>query len=254
MQISKHKQVLLIAWLLTLTVWLPPVWYYFFRTDYFLDGFRGLQIFLYSSIYLLIILGWTVLLTIPKYRTEKFVVGAGTSFLTIGFLLNTYAMFKQTPGFLIMFAGVLLLLTVRGGAFKQHGSAVDQPAVKVIFDKNNGLIYSLVAIAFLGMPWLWVILDAPEFLIRNVRGLLDFAVAGPPLMIMTGCALWLSFPSRRTVNANCAAASTMLVIALFLFWFFSHVGSTGFTSIAMFWMANAYRAKSSDAHKPEETV
>ncbi|MFZ6642279.1 hypothetical protein ACO0LL_21330 [Undibacterium sp. TC4M20W] len=208
---------------------------------------------MHSSIYLLTILGWSVFLSIPKYRTEKVIIGAGASFLTIGFLLNTFAMFKQTPGFLIMFAGLMLLQTLRGSTFKQSGSAGDEPGLKVIFDKNYGLIYSLVSIAFLGMPWLWGSLDAPDFLIRNVRGLIDFAVAGPLLIIMTGWALWLSFPSNRTVNANCAAASTMLVIALFLFWFFSHVGSAGFTSMAMFWMGNAYRAKTFDLSSSEKT-
>ena len=117
MQISKHKQVLLIAWLLTLSVWLPPIWFYFFQTDYFMYGFRGLQNFLQSSIYLLTILGWTVFLRIPKYRTEKVIIGAGASFLTIGFLLNTFAMFKQTPGFL------LILITFRVKLSTKHEGA-----------------------------------------------------------------------------------------------------------------------------------
>ena len=243
MQISKHKQVLLIAWLLTLSVWLPPIWFYFFQTDYFMYGFRGLQNFLHSSIYLLTILGWSAFLTIPKYRTEKVIIGAGASFLTIGFLLNTFAMFKQTPGFLIMCAGLLLLQTLRGGTFKQSGSAGDEPAVKVSSGRNWGLIYSVAAITFLGTPWLWVRLGAPELCISNVRGLLDLAISGPFLVIMTGWALWFCFPSNRTVNANCAAASAMLVIVLFLSWYFSYVGSVGFWFLAIGWIGNAYREK-----------
>jgi hypothetical protein len=249
MQISKQKQVLLIAWLLTLSVWLPPVWYYFFQTDYFMYGFRGLQNFLHSSVYLLTIFGWTVFLSIPKYRKEKVIIGAGASFLTIGFLLNTFAMFKQTPGFLIMFAGLLLLQTLRGGTFKQSGSAEDKPAVKVSSGRNWGLIYSVAAITFLGTPWLWVSLGASELFISNVRGLLDLAISGPFLIIMAGWALWFCFPSHRTVNANCAAASAMLVIALFLSWFFSHVGSVGFWLLAIGWMGSAYFRKNAVTSK-----
>ncbi|MFZ6709696.1 hypothetical protein [Undibacterium sp. TC9W] len=249
MQISKHKQVLLIAWLLTLSVWLPPIWYYFFQTDYFMYGFRGLQNFLHASIYLLTILGWTVFLSIPKYRTEKVIIGAGASFLTIGFLLNTFAMFKQTPGFLIMFAGFLLVQTLRGETFKQSGSAGDEPAVKVSSGRNWGLIYSVAAITFLGTPWLWVRLGAPELFISNVRGLLDLAISGPFLIIMAGWALWFCFPSNRTVNANCAAASAMLVIALFLSWYFSYAGSVGFWLLAMGWMGSAYFRKNAVTSK-----
>lgn len=246
MPISKQKQVLFIVWVLTLLVWLPPAWYYFFQTDYFMYGFRGLQNFLYSSIYLLTILVWSVLLSIPKYRTEKVIIGAGASFMTIGFLLNTYAMFKQTPGYLILFAGVMLLQTLRGGAFKQPVSAEAGSEVKVSSGRNFGLIYSVAAITFLGAPWLWGHFGAPDFFISNMHGLQDFAISGPFLVIMAGWSLWFFFPSNRTVNANCAAASTMLIIALFLYWYFSHVGSVGFWFLAMFWMGIAYSRRETD--------
>lgn len=249
MMTSKQKQVLFIVWTVTLLVWLPSAWFYFFQTDYFMHGFRGLQNFQYSSVYLLTILGWTVLLTIPKCRTKKVIIGAGASFLTIGFLRNLYAMFKQTPGFLIMFAGLLLLQTLRGETFKQSGSAGDEPAVKVSSGRNWGLIYSVAAITFLGTPWLWVRLGAPELFISNGRGLLDLAISGPFLIIMAGWALWFCFPSNRTVNANCAAASAMLVIALFLSWFFSHVGSVGFWLLAIGWMGSAYFRKNAVTSK-----
>lgn len=113
MLLNRTRSILLIAWGLTIFVWLPPIWFYFFQTDYFLGNFRGLQNFKVSAPFLLIIFCWAILLSVPKTRTRKIIIGAGSSFMSLGFLLIYYEIFHHTGGFVILFSGMSMLSMVR---------------------------------------------------------------------------------------------------------------------------------------------
>ncbi|MBC3907971.1 hypothetical protein [Undibacterium umbellatum] len=245
MQISKHKQVLLIAWLLTLTVWLPPVWYYFFRTDYFLDGFRRLQKFSYSAPFLLIIFFCAVLLSLPKRQTRKNIVGVGCSFLTIGFLLQTYAMFHRTGGLIIMGAGLGLLSTLARGEGEPLSSTTAQISKTKPANQRDGFFFAWVAVAILGTPMLWYRVVGTDFFLTGMRSLQNPAFAGPFFLIMLCWAVLLSFPKRQTENTNNGAASSLLTMSIFLFWYAEFI-QTAFFSLyicTMLWMSRTSQQK-----------
>lgn len=121
MLLNRTRAILLTVWGLTLLVWLPPIWFHFFQTDFFLENFRGLQDFKVSAPFLLIIFCWAILLTVPKTRTRKNVIGAGSSLMSMGFLLIYYEMFRHSGGFVILFSGLALLSMVRDGAVTDNG-------------------------------------------------------------------------------------------------------------------------------------
>ncbi|BBB62469.1 hypothetical protein UNDKW_4196 [Undibacterium sp. KW1] len=113
MQIPKAKETLIAIWYLTMVMWLPPVWQYFFQTDFFFKNMRGLQNFAVSAPILLIILAYAVLLTLPKTRTWGIVLSAGGSLFTMGLLMQYYEMFQHTGGLFVMVIGGALLNTYR---------------------------------------------------------------------------------------------------------------------------------------------
>lgn len=119
--LNKTRSILSIVWGLTIFVWLPPIWFYFVQADYFLGNFRGLQDFKVSAPFLLIISCWAILLTLPKTRTQKNVIGAGSSLMSLGFLLIYYEFFHHTGGFVILFSGMILLSMVRGEPVAEDG-------------------------------------------------------------------------------------------------------------------------------------
>ncbi|BBB62466.1 hypothetical protein UNDKW_4193 [Undibacterium sp. KW1] len=118
---NKTRSILLTVWCLTIFVWLPPIWFYFFQTDYFLGNFRGLQNFKLSAPFLLIIFCWATLLSIPKTRTRKNIIGAGSSLMSLGFVLIYYEVFHHTGGFVILFSGMILLGMVRDESVTDDG-------------------------------------------------------------------------------------------------------------------------------------
>ncbi len=244
MLLNRTRAILLTVWGLTIFVWLPPIWKAIFGADYFISGMQGSQRFLYSAPYLLIILAWSAVLSWPKFRTKKILTGAASTFVTIGLLLNSYAIFKQTPGHIIMLAGFALAYSLKDGSSDEAGDIaaeiVAEPETAEAFASKDGLHIAWMLVVILAAPWLWLSLSGEAFFIRNARGMQDFAVAGPVMLIMLFWAIYLSFPSRRTVNANCAAAASSLCISLFLFWYFEHSGWTGTWFAALWWMRNAY--------------
>ena len=113
MQIPKSKDTLMAIWLLTILMWLPPAWHYFFKTDFFLKNTRGLQNLAVSAPILLIILAYAVLLTLPKTRTWNMICSAGGSFVTMGLLMEYYDVFSHMGGMVVMLFGGSLLNTCR---------------------------------------------------------------------------------------------------------------------------------------------
>ncbi|PXX35282.1 hypothetical protein [Undibacterium pigrum] len=248
MQISKHKQVLIIAWLLTLLVWLPPVWYYFFQTDYFMHGFRGLQNFAYSAPFLLIIFFCAALLSMPKRQTRKNIIGVGCSLLTIGFLLQTYAMFHRAGGLIIMGAGLGLLSTLARDEGEPPGSTIAQTAIVKPANQQDGFFFAWVAVAILGTPMLWYYVADSDFLLPGSRGLQNPAFAGPFFLIMLCWAVLLSFPKKRTENTNHGAASSLLTISIFLYWYteFMHAAWFPLFFCSLQWMYRTSQHKADD--------
>jgi len=121
MLLKTTRSILITVWCLTLLVWLPPIWFHFFQSEYFLGNFRGLQDFRVSAPFLLIIFCWAILLTVPKTRTRKNVIGAGSSLMSMGFVLIYYEMFRHSGGFVILFSGLALLSMVREEAVTDNG-------------------------------------------------------------------------------------------------------------------------------------
>ena len=113
MHIPKIKDALIAIWFVTLAMWLPPVWQYFFQTDFFFKNMRGLQNFAVSAPILLIILAYAVLLTLPKTRTWNMILSAGGSLFTMGLLMEYYEMFQYTGGPIVMLTGLALLNAYR---------------------------------------------------------------------------------------------------------------------------------------------
>ncbi|BBB68372.1 hypothetical protein UNDYM_4119 [Undibacterium sp. YM2] len=127
MQIPKSKDTLIAIWSLTIMMWLPPAWQYFFQTDFFFKNMRGLQNFAVSAPVLLIILAYAILLTLPKTRTWDMVLSAGGSLFTMGLLMQYYEMFQHTGGVIVMVIGGALLNTYR--------QTIDQKAYELAADK-----------------------------------------------------------------------------------------------------------------------
>ncbi|MFZ6733420.1 hypothetical protein ACO0LG_15945 [Undibacterium sp. Ji42W] len=127
MQIPKSKDTFGAIWLLTILMWLPPVWQYFFQTDFFFKNMRGLQNFTVSAPILLIILAYAILLTLPKTRTWSMVLSAGGSLFTMGLLMQYYEMLQHTGGLVVMVIGGALLNTYR--------QTIDQKAYELAADK-----------------------------------------------------------------------------------------------------------------------
>ncbi|MES2041276.1 MAG: hypothetical protein V4495_25950 [Pseudomonadota bacterium] len=129
MQIPKSKDTLLGIWLLTIVMWSPPVWQYFFQTDFFFKNMRGLQNFAVSAPILLIILAYAVLLTLPKTRTWSMVLSTGGSLFTMGLLMQYYEMFHHTGGLIVMMMGGAKLNAYR---LARYENAYEAAADKVM--------------------------------------------------------------------------------------------------------------------------
>ncbi|MFZ6743797.1 hypothetical protein ACO0LC_11260 [Undibacterium sp. JH2W] len=113
MQFSKSKQIVLCIWVLTISVWSPLIWLQIFQTDFYFSNVRGLQNFEVSAPILLIVLCWAILLSIPKTRTRKNIFAAGSSLMSIGFLMQYYQFFHHTGGIILLFGGLGLLNTLK---------------------------------------------------------------------------------------------------------------------------------------------
>ncbi|MFZ6709695.1 energy transducer TonB [Undibacterium sp. TC9W] len=218
MTTPKQKQVLFTVWALTLLVWLPPARHYFFQTAYFFSGVYGMRDFGDSVHYLLLILAWSVILSIPKFRTEKNIIGAASSFLTLGLLLQTYASLSMAGSLILLLAGFALLFSVTGAEVKQQDNMAakpDQVASKAPLQKGYSTLPVWVSVILLAMPWLWKLLSGQDFFLRSMRSLQDIVVAAPLLGIMGYWAVLLSFPAKRTFNTSSGAAASLLAMAVF---------------------------------------
>ncbi|MFZ6778773.1 energy transducer TonB [Undibacterium sp. Ji83W] len=211
MMTPKQKQALFIVWALTLLVWLPLTRHYFFGTTYFFSSAYGLRDSWSSAYYLLLVLAWSVILSIPKFRTEKNIFGAACSFLTLGLLLQTYAGLSPEGSFLLLLAGFALLFgLVNGKAFVS-----EQATSKAPLQMRYSTLPAWVSVIFLATPWLWKFLSGQDFFHHSMRGLQDIVVAAPLLGIMGYWAVLLSFPAKRTFNTSSGAAASLLAIAVF---------------------------------------
>jgi hypothetical protein len=218
MLVSKQKQVLLIVWALAILFGLPPTRQYFFQTAYFFPGVYGARDLWDSVYYLLLILAWSVILSIPKYRTEKNIIGAACSFLTLGLLLQTYASLPLTGSLIFLLAGFALLHTLTGGVSRKmvdKAAELHQGDKKAPVKKILSTITVWASVFMLALPWFWVFLSGKDFFLRSMRGVQDQAVAAPLVFIMLFWAVLLSFPAKHTVNARSGAAASLLAIAVF---------------------------------------
>lgn len=216
--LNKTRSILSIVWGLTIFVWLPVVWHYFFQTAFFPLGAYGLRDFWDSVYYLLLVLAWAVILSIPKYRTEKNIVGAASSFLTLGLLLQTYASLSLAASFIFLLAGAALLHTLVASEFGQTDSKAvepDQGDKKAPMKKTLSALVAWASVIMLALPWFWVFLSGKDFFLRSMRGLQDLVVAAPLVFIMLFWAVLLSFPAKHTVNARSGAAASLLAIVVF---------------------------------------
>ena len=218
MLLNKTRSILLIAWGLTIFVWLPPTRHYFFQTAYFFSGVYGMRDFGDSVYYLLLILAWSVVLSIPKFRTEKNIIGAASSFLTLGLLLQTYASLSITGSLILLLAGFALLFSLTGAAVKQQDNVAakpDQVASKAPLQKGYSTLPAWISVILLAMPWLWKLLSGQDFFLRSLRSLQDIVVAAPLLGIMGYWVVLLSFPAKRTFNTSSGAAASLLAMVVF---------------------------------------
>lgn len=96
-------------WLAVLWVAAPLFWGSIFTSEYFLYGAHGLQKADISAPILFAIICWAILLSVPRFRIQRYICAAGGFLVGIGFFLMYFEGFEHTGGLVLSSLGFGLL-------------------------------------------------------------------------------------------------------------------------------------------------
>jgi hypothetical protein len=96
-------------WLAVLWVAAPLFWGSLFKSEYFLYGAHGLQKADISAPILFAIICWAILLSVPRFRIQRYICAAGGFLLAISFFFAYYKGFEHTGWLTLTILGNWLL-------------------------------------------------------------------------------------------------------------------------------------------------
>lgn len=114
-------------WLAVLWIAAPLCWRSIFTSDYVFYGAHGLQKAEISGPILAMIFCWALLLSVRKFRVQRYICGAGGFLLATSFFLAYYKGFEHT-GWLVLSSVGFWLLSLPAPIAAEPHSMLDKNA------------------------------------------------------------------------------------------------------------------------------